>query len=147
MLLRRDSIFCMENLNPCNIQRSLGEIRCLFCFVCLTLIDFFFCLFVSVSVHGVFWRMDFGCKANTYLSGRSRGFWIWILHPFSVKLKAAAAPPADWRRHELSLVSSLSVSAEKAVQKSPPTQLCWVMSILVGVYTNVWCSPCLHLCT
>lgn len=40
----------MENLNPCNIQRSLGEIRCLFCFVYLTLIVFFlFCFFCSCT--------------------------------------------------------------------------------------------------
>lgn len=61
MLLRRDSIFCMENLNPCNIQRSLGEIRCLFCFVCLTLINF--CLFVCLFLF-------------LYMAFLKNGFWL-----------------------------------------------------------------------
>lgn len=55
----------MENLNPCNIQRSLGEIRCLFCFVYLTLIVFLF----------------FFCSCTSCFLRNKNGLWLLKLTP------------------------------------------------------------------
>lgn len=152
----------MENLNPCNIQRSLGEIRCLFCFVYLTLIVFFlFCFFCSCT--SCFLRNKNGLwllKLTPICQGGEESFGLnWKIFIFFCKKKkekkisSHGSPPADrlaplyGRTWAFSFVSSVSVLAKKVVQKPLPAQLCWVMSILAEVYTNVWCSPCLHLCT
>lgn len=47
----------MENINPCNIQRSLGEIRCLFCFVYLTLIVLLFLYMVFLRNKNGLWLL------------------------------------------------------------------------------------------
>lgn len=73
----------MENLNPCNIQRSLGEIRCLFCFVYLTLIGFFLFLYmVFLRNKNGLWRL----KLTPICQGGKEAFGlIERLSSFSVK--------------------------------------------------------------
>lgn len=135
----------MENLNPCNIQRSLGEIRCLVCFVYLTLIVcFLFMYMVFLRNKNGLWLLKLtpicqGGKEAFGLIERSSSFSVKSNSSLSTSCRLGSPHSvfSVWRR-ELSLVSSVfSVLAKKVVQKPLPAQLCWVMSILAEVYTNV----------
>lgn len=92
---------------------------------------------VVFLVHMVFLRKlerTLAFKANADLSGRSRGFWTdWRMLSFKRRPADRTARPVG---AEASL-SQLSVLAEAAVQGSLLAQLCWAVSILTEVYTNV----------
>lgn len=154
----------MENINPCNIQRSLGEIRCLFCFVYLTLIVLLFLYMVFLRNKNGLWLLKQtptcqGGKEAFGLIERSSSFFYSKSNKSAILMvmMRRRVPPACRLKPSLSCLCaevwgfirkfSSSVLVKNVVQKSLPAQLCWVMSILTEVYMNVWRSPCLHLCT
>lgn len=83
----------MENINPCNIQRSLGEIRCLFCFVYLTLIVLLFLYMVFLRNKNGLWLLKQtptcqGGKEAFGLIERSSSFFLF-------KVKQISDPHGD----------------------------------------------------
>lgn len=130
-------LFLQHNLKFWKYILVLG-LGCLFSFVLLIFI-FLYILFLGNKNSCL--RQKHTCQEGEEAFGWTERFFF-----FPVKSKLICllwpGPPGS-----VGLTSSVSVVAQNVVMKSLCAQLCWVMSVLTEVYTNVSCSPCLHLCT